>query len=233
MGSFDNDVTHLLVIGHIELSFQHWSVRFKTEATNTPAHGVSGRIWVYWTIPLHLHLCKTRDCFVMVHRIDLAVKYKRQNPCESYPSLGRRFEVPKSTLYDQVRGISASHGMSAPRLLSLEPQRVLIDKINGYATRGTLLTAPQVRAFAQAICGEHVGINGVGCFVERHKDVTPPTFFAYQEAARLKANTPKTRRAFYSLVCRIRPYASAKSTPADPRGVRNESISSIMHLQHG
>ncbi|CAD6584754.1 MAG: hypothetical protein TREMPRED_003951 [Tremellales sp. Tagirdzhanova-0007] len=89
--------------------------------------------------------------------------------------------------------------MSAPRLLSLEPQRVLIDKINGYATRGTLLTAPQVRAFAQAICGEHVGINGVGCFVERHKDVTPPTFFAYQEAARLKANTPKTRRAFYSL----------------------------------
>ena len=61
--------------------------------------------------------------------------------------------------------------MSAPRLLSPEREHVLLDKINRYATEGTLLTASQVRDFAQAVYGEPVGINWVGRFLNRHKDV--------------------------------------------------------------
>jgi len=45
-----------------------------------------------------------------------------------------------------------------------------------------------------------LGVNWVSNFVRRRKDVLHSGFYAYQEAARVKADTPETRRAFYSLV---------------------------------
>ena len=40
----------------------------------------------------------------------------------------------------------------------------------------------------------------VGRSAQRYKDVIHSSFFLSQEAARLKADTPETRRAFYTLV---------------------------------
>ncbi|CAD6588328.1 MAG: hypothetical protein TREMPRED_005030, partial [Tremellales sp. Tagirdzhanova-0007] len=118
----------------------------------------------------------------MVRQIDHAAEYKQLNPSEFYLNVARRFEVSKSTLNDRVKGIPDPHGMSAHRLLSLQQERVLINRTNVYATKGTVLNASQVREFAQAICGERVGIKWVGRFVERLKEVIHSTFFAYQTA---------------------------------------------------
>jgi len=132
--------------------------------------------------------------------MNIAVQERRQNPTESYKIIAKRNKVSKSTLYDRVNNIHASPGHRVPRHLSLEQERVLMNKINAYANPGTLLSSALVREYAEVICGEDVAANWVGRFVQRHKDVIHSRHFAYQEAARLKADTSETRRAFYSLV---------------------------------
>ena len=84
--------------------------------------------------------------------------------------------------------------------LSIEQERVLVNQISLYASCGTLLTPGHVHELAEALAEQRLGVNWVDRFVQRHRDIIHPNFFAYQEAVRLKADTPETRRAFYSLV---------------------------------
>ena len=58
-----------------------------------------------------------------------------------------------------------------------------------------------VKEYAEIAGGEVVAGNWVGCFVQRHKEVTHLAFYGFQEAAHVKADTPETRRAIFALVC--------------------------------
>ena len=114
--------------------------------------------------------------------------------------MAERFQVNKTTLYNHFKGTHQAAGINTPRALSIEQERVSVDKISLYATRGTLLTPSQVHELAETLAEQKLGVNRVSRFIQRHKDVIHSRFFEYQEAARLKADTPETRRAFYNLV---------------------------------
>ncbi|EIW67205.1 hypothetical protein TREMEDRAFT_69735 [Tremella mesenterica DSM 1558] len=110
----------------------------------------------------------------------LAVQYKNQHPSESYQSVADRFKVPRTTLNDRHRAIHLPHPINAPRRLSVEQENQL--------------------ELAESVCEETLGLNWVGRFVDRHKEVLTSRFYTYQELGRLKADKPETRRAFYTLV---------------------------------
>ena len=166
----------------------------------------------------------------MSKQVELAIEYKRQHPKESYGKVSDRFDVPKSTVYEHFKGTHSTSGVNAPRALSNEQERVLLERIASFASRGTLLTSPQVHDLAEAIYDGKLGANWVSRFVGRHKDVIHSRFFAYQEAARLKADTPETRKAFYSLVGRSWTLYILRVTSTDEKRVRYQSISTVMHL---
>jgi hypothetical protein len=79
-------------------------------------------------------------------------------------------------------------------------EAALVDKINQYAHRGTLLLPRQVHELAEAVCGEKLGVNWASTFTRRHRDQISSRFWAYQELGRVKADTPATKKAFYDLV---------------------------------
>ena len=108
------------------------------------------------------------------------------------------------TLYHRFKGNQSAPGVNAPRALSHEQEQVLLHQIALFASRGTLLTPSHVHVLAEALAGGRLGINRVSRFVDRRRDAIHSRFFAYQEAARLKADTPETRRAFYHLVRNLR-----------------------------
>jgi len=58
-----------------------------------------------------------------------------------------------------------------------------------------------------------LGRNWSSTFNWRHKDELHSGFYAFQEAARLKANTPETRQAFYALVGHFKLNASLLTHP--------------------
>ena len=132
--------------------------------------------------------------------MDNAVLHKLQHPQESYTTVADRFDVASSTLHDRVTGKHAPPGHRQPRNLSIHHERVLLDKINAYATRGTLLTPGHIGTLAETLSERHLGRNWTSTFLKRHKDEVSSKFYKVQEVARLKADTPTNRQAFYSLV---------------------------------
>lgn len=79
-------------------------------------------------------------------------------------------------------------------------EAALIDKINQYSDRGTLLTLCHIRELAEAVCNEKLGVNWVSSFISRHSQEISSRFWAYQELGRLKASIIETKTAFYNLV---------------------------------
>ena len=84
--------------------------------------------------------------------------------------------------------------------LSIKQEDTLITKINAYAERGTLLTPWHVTQLANALSERPVGVNWTSTFLRRHHDQVSLCFYQIQELARLKADTPSNRQAFYALV---------------------------------
>ena len=132
--------------------------------------------------------------------MDSALSYKTEHPSESYRTVAELFEVPKSTLQARHRGTHSFRGRDTPRNLSIAQEDVLIDSINTYAERGTLLTPKHVQQLAIRLYGHDIGVNWTSTFLRRHKDRVSSRFYRVQELARLKADTPSNRRAFLTLV---------------------------------
>jgi len=88
---------------------------------------------------------------------------------------------------------------SAPRALSNQQETILIEKINAYADRGTLLTPRHVQELAEGLCAHVLGVNWATRFIKRHSDQLTSRFHSYQELARQKPNTLENRTAFYNL----------------------------------
>ena len=143
--------------------------------------------------PIYHHYC------IMADSIQAAIQYKTQHPQESYLSVAARFDVPKSTLYDRHTRTHLDHAHNAPRHLSVIQEEQLVLQVNAYAERGTLLTPAHIRELAQAIRGRVLGVNWVSRFIDRHSDRIHSRFFTYRELARLQADTPEIRQAFYTL----------------------------------
>lgn len=137
----------------------------------------------------------------MADSMTLALEHKINNPRESYQKVADLYGVSKSSLYDRHTGVHSSHTASAPRHLSIVQEEELVKKINEYAERGTLLTPRHVVELAEAVCDGKLGVNWGSRFFQRHCDTIHSRFFSYKELGRLQADIPKTRRAFYYLVC--------------------------------
>lgn len=129
-----------------------------------------------------------------------AIAYKNQHPEMSYKAVADRYKVARSTLYDRHRGLHLSHQEGAARALSMIQEDVLIDRINAFANRGTLLTPGHVQALAEAVHGEKLGENWTSRFLARYRDRITSTFYTYRELGRMQADKPETRKAFYNLV---------------------------------
>ena len=132
--------------------------------------------------------------------MDEALEYKRQHPSESYLKLSNRFGIPASTIRDRHHGTHAPQGHNMRRRLSVVQEGVLINTINQYADRGTLLSPKHIHQLAQRLCPDELGQNWTTTFLRRQKDQLSSRFYRTQELARLQAITPETRRAFLSLV---------------------------------
>ena len=135
-----------------------------------------------------------------LHRMDKALKYKRQHPSESYLKLSNSFGIPASTIRDRHHGTHAPQGHHMRCRLSIVQEGVLIDTINQYDERGTLLNPKHIHQLAQRLSTNKLGQNWTTTFLRRQKDRLLSRFYQTQELARLQADTPETRRAFLSLV---------------------------------
>ena len=132
--------------------------------------------------------------------MDLAIEYKLQHFQESYRAVAQQFSVSHSTLSDRCQDRHLSHQQTVLRHLSRLQELVLVAQINAYAARGTLLTPQHVHELAERIAGGEIGERWVARFLERHSDKISSRYRTYRELGRLQADTPETRRAFYTLV---------------------------------
>jgi len=132
--------------------------------------------------------------------MDRALRRRALHPEESLESIAQVEGVPKSTLHDRITGTHAPRGVRANRNLSVAQEGALLDKINAYADRGTLLAPRHITQLAEALCEHPVGCNWTTTFLKRHSDRITSKYWRIQELARLKADTPDTRRKFYTTV---------------------------------
>jgi hypothetical protein len=133
-------------------------------------------------------------------RLNAALAYRPQHPTMSISAVAREKKVAKSTLAARINGTHAPRGTKSNRNLSVVEEGVIIGKINQYAARGTLLQPRHIRQLAEGICGHQVGENWTSTFLRRHKDEVSSKYYGIQESARVKADTPEHRRAFYHQV---------------------------------
>ncbi|EIW73228.1 hypothetical protein TREMEDRAFT_25048 [Tremella mesenterica DSM 1558] len=132
-----------------------------------------------------------------------ASRYKKKHPSESFASVSLRYNIPKTTLYNRFKGVHSPRGNNVARALSIPQEYRLINKINEYANRGTLLTPRFVKELAEAAVGRSLGQNWTSRFLLRHRDRLSSQYNTYQELSRLRADKPETRKAWYSLVKRV------------------------------
>ena len=131
--------------------------------------------------------------------MDAAISYKRAHPSDSVSSVAARFEIPSSTFHDHLIETHAARGVRQPCNLSIIQEDALLDKINAYAKRGTLLTPGNITQLAKALCNHDLGRNWTTTFLRRHRDRVSSRFYRVQELARLKSDTPSNRAAFLDL----------------------------------
>ena len=150
-------------------------------------------------------------------KMDQAIAYKQEHPGESFSSVSNLFQVPSSTLHDHFKGSHAAEGRHGPRNLSIEQEHALIRKINEYDERGTLLTPKHIKELAIVLCGHDLGRNWSSTFLRRNADMLSSRCYRVQEQARLAADAPEHRQAFYALVS----LSTARSSHSEKRYTGN------------
>ena len=165
--------------------------------------------------------------------MDAAIARKHENPQEPILQVAASSHVASSTFHDRLTGKHGPRGEKGSRVLSVEQERVLLDKINDYAERGTLLSPAHITQLATALAGHTLGKNWTGTFLLRHKDSVNSKFYRVQEVSRLNADTPENRQAFYSLVCLIQLVLSRTDEATGHRCCGHRVICFLQHLQHG
>jgi len=91
--------------------------------------------------------------------MDIALRHRALHPDESLESIAEAEGVPRSTLHDRITGTHVPRGVRANRNLSIAQEGALLDRINAYANRGTLLAPRYITQLAEALCEHPVGCN--------------------------------------------------------------------------
>lgn len=89
-----------------------------------------------------------------------AIAYNREHPKETFSAVADRFLIPSSSLHDRLMGTHAPPSVHGPRHLSVEQEDALLDKINAYAARGTLLTPFHITQLAAALSQTPLAATG-------------------------------------------------------------------------
>ena len=85
--------------------------------------------------------------------MDKAIEYKHLHPSTSLTELANRTGIPRSTLHDRITHTHLPRGHRTNRNLSIIKEEALLNKINAYAARGTLLTPKNIATMATGLCG--------------------------------------------------------------------------------
>ncbi|TYJ58156.1 hypothetical protein B9479_001252 [Cryptococcus floricola] len=137
----------------------------------------------------------------MADPIDFAVAEKHEHPDKSYQRVvADEFHVPRTTLRSRHSGAHFSLASSAPRHLSEAQEMQLVDKINMFAGRGTLLSTQNVKEYAETICGHSLGRNWVSTFVTRHRRTLVSRYWKYQDKGRFDAASIESLESFFKLL---------------------------------
>lgn len=123
--------------------------------------------------------------------ITSALAYRVDHPSESTRKLADRFGVPKSTLHDRLSGTHHEARRHPGRALNIEQEDALIETINRYAARGTLLTPSGVRDYAEIIGDTTVSRAWVTRFVSRHPDRITLAFLQLQGVWEAQGGCPR------------------------------------------
>ena len=91
--------------------------------------------------------------------MDEAIAHKLEHPQEPIRQVAASSHVASSTLHDRLTGKHGPRGQKGSRVLYVEQEHVLLDKINEYAERGTLLAPSHVRQLATALAGRTLSKN--------------------------------------------------------------------------
>ena len=167
-----------------------------------------------------------------------AIAYKRDHPQTSLRKLSESFHVPKSTLSDNLNGTHSSNTVPSNRLLSDVQEKVLVDRINAYAQRGTLLSPRHVKELAQRFAEQPVNHNWASSFFRRHKDAISSRYFKIQDAARIKADSVFSSNTYlpsniYNMDETPLPLTStARTRRVGPRRASSKSQSALPCSEH-
>ena len=128
------------------------------------------------------------------------IDYKIHNPDTSVRELATLFDLPKSTIYDHLKDHTMQDRYVAHQKLSDVQEKILVAKIDEYASYGTLLGPYHIKELAERICSEELGVNWVSNFLARNRDTFKSDFFSHNDRLRIEADTAEVRHAFYRLV---------------------------------
>jgi len=134
-----------------------------------------------------------------------ALQEKHQHPKITYAELSKRFHIPPTTISDRFNGRHADRAASASQALPAIVETALVDKINKYAKRGTLLSPRHVHELAEAVSGDPLGVE---LDVALHSTTLPSNCLSILPISRTRTNTPETKRAFCNLVSSTESYPS-------------------------
>lgn len=98
----------------------------------------------------------------MYGALEQAVREYTSSPEKSQRQVAREFNIAQATLNDKLTGRHVSINKAPNPILSVLQESVLVNKINGYASRGTSLTPRNVRSLAEGLAGRHVEKDWVG-----------------------------------------------------------------------
>jgi hypothetical protein len=137
----------------------------------------------------------------------LALSALKSNTCSSITAAAKAYGVPKSTLYDRMKGTPSREDYVPPKMkLSPIEEEVLLKDILKLDSQGLSPTTNLVRSMANSICQAKgtppVGQNWARTFIKRTPALTIKLGRTYECQRRL-CETPEVIESWFALVRNI------------------------------
>jgi hypothetical protein len=132
-----------------------------------------------------------------------AKQYLTDNPGTTVTAAAKLFDVNRSTLSRQFRGVTIPREQYLTqngRNLSPVQEKQLIKHINVLTERGNAPTYPMVNRFASEISKKSIGKNWAAKFVKRNSDKLASGFLQAIEANRTKADSVSNYQRWFDQV---------------------------------
>ncbi len=132
-----------------------------------------------------------------------AKKYIQANPGTTITFAAKLFNVSRSTLSRQYRGVTVPREQylrNIDRKLTEKQEMKLVKHINTLTLRGNAPTYPMVRRYAEEISKKSMGKNWPGKFVQRQSKHLDRGFLDAIEISRKKADSAKRYQRWFDQV---------------------------------